>query len=213
MLFSRHVHTTFREFYGNEVLMEQDLKTFLEEVNATLSTLDYVHPETIPDIELYMDQVLSFLDDKLQASKRNEEDKILTRTMINNYSKSGLLPSPVKKKYSRDHMLLLIFIYYFKNIMSISDIRTVLGPVTEKYFNSEDGLDLKDIYAEVFSLEKGEILSMMKDLGRKYKVSSQTFADVPEEDRDELQKFTLLCMLSFDVYIKKIIIEQIVDNM
>ena len=73
-----------------------------------------------------MDQVTTFMDEQLAASKRYESDKILTKTMINNYAKNNLLPSPDKKKYSKEHVLTLLFIYYFKNILSINDIRSIL---------------------------------------------------------------------------------------
>ncbi len=59
------------------------------------------------------------------------DDKILTKTMINNYAKNNLLPPPVKKKYSKEHLLVMIFIYYFKNFLSIKDIETMLTPITE----------------------------------------------------------------------------------
>ena len=59
-----------------------------------------VKPEDIPNIDLYMDQVTTFMDSQLATSKRHEDDKILTKTMINNYAKNDLLPPPEKKKYS-----------------------------------------------------------------------------------------------------------------
>ena len=77
--------------------------------------LDYVLPEDLPNIELYMDQVTTFLEEQLKNTKRFEEDKIFTKTMINNYTKNHLLPPSNKKKYSRNHMILLIYIYYLKN--------------------------------------------------------------------------------------------------
>ena len=70
--------------------------------------LDYVLPEDLPNIELYMDQVTTFLEEQLKNTKRFEDDKIFTKTMINNYTKNHLLPPSNKKKYSRNHMILLI---------------------------------------------------------------------------------------------------------
>ena len=81
---------------------------------ARLDNLSYIRLDKIPEIDLYMDQVTSFMEDHLQKTKRNPEDKVLTKTMINNYAKNRLLPPPVKKKYSREHILLLLFIYYYK---------------------------------------------------------------------------------------------------
>lgn len=193
--------------------MSNDIHEFLKEVLEKLQTMDYVKPEALPNIDLYMDQVTTFMDTQLASTKRHEEDKILTKTMINNYAKNNLLPPPNKKKYSKDHILTLLFIYYFKSILSISDIQSILNPITDKYFGSESGLNLQDIYNEVFGLEHAEVQHILKELARKYKTSLKTFKDIPDEDAKLLHKFTFICMLSFDVYIKKLIIEQTIDEL
>lgn len=90
----------------------------LADVLGRLDKLSYVKLEKIPELDLYMDQVTSFMEEQLKDTKRNQEDKVLTKTMINNYAKNRLLPPPVKKKYSKEHMLLLLFIYYYKNLLS-----------------------------------------------------------------------------------------------
>lgn len=113
---------------------KKDKKDFTDGVMERILSLDYVKPGEIPEIELYMDQVIKFMDDRFSSLKRYEGDKMLTKTMINNYSKNKLLPSPEKKKYGKDHMLLLVFIYYFKNVLSIKDIRSILSPLTEHFF-------------------------------------------------------------------------------
>ena len=193
--------------------MSNELHIFLRGVLDKLQTLDYVRPESLPNIDLYMDQVTTFMDTQLASTKRHEDDKILTKTMINNYAKNNLLPPPNKKKYSKDHILTLIFIYYFKNILSINDIQNLLNPITDRYFGASDGLDMQDIYNEVFGLENEEAQHILKDLAKKYKTSQKTFSDVPEDEAKLLQKFTFICMLSFDVYVKKLIIEQTIDTL
>ena len=102
--------------------MTINAEDLLRSVLESFDRIDYIKPDEIPDIDLYMDQVTTFMDTHLSASKRYPDDKILTKTMINNYTKAGLMPPPEKKKYSKEHMLMLIFIYYFKNILSISDL-------------------------------------------------------------------------------------------
>ena len=106
--------------------MTIDTNNMLESILQSLSRIDYIKPEDIPNIDLYMDQVTTFMNEQLAASRRYPEDKILTKTMINNYAKNNLLPPPLKKKYSKEHLLVLIFIYYFKNILSITDIQAAL---------------------------------------------------------------------------------------
>ena len=152
--------------------MENDVKEFLSELLKQLKSIDYIKPEDIPNIDLYMDQVTTFMDEQLAASKRYESDKILTKTMINNYAKNNLLPSPDKKKYSKEH-----------------------------------------VYTEVFSLEAEESQKLLKDLGKKYKIAGETFEDFPDEDQKFLHTFSFICMLSFDVYIKKMLIERMIDNL
>ena len=193
--------------------MTIDTQDFLNSILASLSRIDYIRPDSIPNIELYMDQVTTFMDTQLSKSKRHDDDKILTKTMINNYAKNNLLPPPVKKKYSKEHVLMLIFIYYFKNILSISDIQSILNPLTEKFFASDDNFSLTDVYEEVFSLESDEVKNVMKDITKKFNTSFATFADAPKEDQEFLHTFSFICMLSFDVFVKKMIIEKIIDDM
>ena len=192
--------------------MDNDTKKFLSDLLAELQRIDYVRPEDIPNIDLYMDQITTFMDSQLETSKRHADDKILTKTMINNYAKNNLLPPPEKKKYTKEHVLTLIFIYYFKNILSISDIQSILNPITDKYFGKDGSYSLEDIYREVFGLEHQETQSLMKDLARKFNTSCQTFPDAAPEDAELLRNFSLICMLSYDVYVKKTIIERLIDT-
>ena len=193
--------------------MEQNVHDFLEELLKTLKSIGYVKSVDIPSIDLYMDQITTFMDEQLAACKRHDSDKILTKTMINNYAKNNLLPPPEKKKYSKEHVLTLIFIYYFKNILSISDIQSILNPLTEKYFGNKDGFNMLDVYNEVFTLEKDESEKIRKDLGKKYTIANNTFKDFDEEDQDFLHAFSFICMLSYDVYVKKMIIEHTIDKL
>ena len=114
-----------------------DLRGLFDEI---ISSFEYVDVSEIPNIELYMDQVLTFMDRHLAPYARDpENDKILTKTMINNYTKNHLLAPPVRKKYDIDHMLMLLIIYYMKSFLSISDIGEILKPVREKYVEPFSG--------------------------------------------------------------------------
>ena len=181
--------------------MTIDTKNMLGSILESISRIDYIKPNQIPNIDLYMDQITTFMEEGLERTKRYPEDKILTKTMINNYAKNNLLPPPVKKKYSKEHILALIFIYYFKNLLSIKD------------FGNDSGFSMTDIYEEVCGLEKSRIDSMAKDIARIYKTSLDTFADAPEDEQKMLQNFSFICSLAFDVYVKKQVIEKLIDDM
>ena len=194
--------------------MTIDTEDLLNSLLQSLERIEYIKPEDIPNIDLYMDQVTTFMDSKLKSSARYPgEDKILTKTMINNYAKNDLLPPPVKKKYSKEHVLLLIFIYYYKGVLSINDIQTLLTPITEKYFQNDKDFNLESIYNEVFKLEKSQVERLKEDVIAKYKLAEETFDEAPEEDREFLRKFSFICLLSLDVYVKKMIIEKLVDDL
>lgn len=192
--------------------MTIDKNDLLNSILESLSRIDYIHSEEIPNIDLYMDQVTTFMETQLSSTKRYEQDKILTKTMINNYAKNHLLPAPVKKKYSKEHLLVLIFIYYFKNLLSIHDIELLLKPLTEKYFQTSEDFDLSAVYKEVCQLEKSRITSVQEDIKNLWEESSRTYQDAPKEDQEYLQLFAFICSLSFDVYIKKTIIEKLIDS-
>ena len=190
-----------------------DTKDMLNSILSSIFQIDYIKPEDIPNIDLYMDQVTTFMEKNLSATKRYDEDKILTKTMINNYAKNNLLPPPVKKKYSKEHVLVMIFIYYFKNILSIKDIETLLTPLTDSYFDAEGDLSFTDIYKDICDLEKSRITDLMKDMTKSYHCALETFTEVPEKEQEQLQTFAFLCNLSFDVYVKKQIIEKLIDSL
>ena len=169
--------------------------------------------DELPELDLYMDQVTGFMEEHLSNSKRFEDDKILTKTMINNYAKNDLLPPPVKKKYSKEHVLMLIFIYYYKGVIPMNEIQTLLQPITDHYFQNGQAFDLESVYKEVVSLEKEQLEDLKKDVVDKFRRAENSFTETSGEEREFLQKFALICLLSFDVYMKKMIVEQLVAEL
>lgn len=194
--------------------MTIDTENLLNSILDSLDRIEHIKPEDIPNIDLYMDQVTTFMDRRLRSTARRPgDDRVLTKTMINNYTKNDLLPPPVKKKYSKEHVLLLIFIYYYKNILSINDIQTLLHPITEQFFQNGKEFNLESVYREVFSLEKKQVEIMKENVRESFKQAEGTFSDAPEESAEFLRKFSFICLLSFDVYVKKLMIEKMVDEL
>ncbi|MDY4079585.1 MAG: DUF1836 domain-containing protein [Clostridium sp.] len=103
--------------------------------------------EDMPEIDLYMDQVIQLFENKLASNKRNEDDKVLTKTMINNYAKAKLLMTIKNKKYSKEHLILMSFIYEFKGALSISDIKLLLDEIVKGYENNEE-YNLRELYLD-----------------------------------------------------------------
>ncbi len=194
--------------------MERSNEESIMDIIQKLKEIDYINPEDIPNIDLYMDQVTTFMDEHLAACKRLDDDKILTKTMINNYTKNDFLPPPVKKKYSKEHMFLLILLYYFKNVLSINDIQKIFKPLTEMFYgNRSRDVSLEDIYSQIFKMERIQTDNLTKDILRRFKASQQLFPGVTDEkEADFLSCFAFICLLSFDAYLKKQLVERMIDE-
>ncbi len=231
---------------NSSMTVSESIAVLLKHFEAKKKEMAYIRPEMLPDIDLYMDQVTTFMDSHLQSTKRYPEDKILTKTMINNYAKNNLLPPPSKKKYSKDHLLLLTFIYYLKNMLSINDIQSLLNPVKDGFFkNRQGGISLEDIYREISSAASGTQDGILADIASKYEKSRDSFTQtsakekaaspsgrvqsslesdtapssgsqetaLSEKTRSMLQDFTFVCLLCYDIFLKKQLVEQIIDAM
>ena len=108
--------------------------------------------------------------------------------------------------------MLLIFIYYYKGILSISDIQTLLAPITDRFFQSGRNFGLEKVYHEVFEAAHQQKQTLKKDVEAKLALAQESFADAPEEDAELLRMFSFICQLSVDVYLKKQIIERLIDQ-
>lgn len=182
-----------------------------EEIKKLITDWEYpdnIKPEDIPSIELYMDQVTTFMEQQLAGNKRYGDDKLLTKTMINNYSKNNLLPPSNKKKYSKDHIIMLIYIYYLKNFLSIGDIQHLLNPMAEQYFHTESGNNMESIYRELYQLEQEYGVKVKESIADIYETAESNM----HEQNDYLKTFAMISMLSYDIYAKKQLIEKLIDT-
>lgn len=186
-------------------------KDSLKKQIREMTQLGYIAPEDLPSIELYMDQVTTFMDKYLSQNKRYEEDKTLTKTMINNYTKNNLLPPPEKKRYTKEHLILLIYIYYLKNVISISDIQIMLKPLIDHYFENPDAPhSLEEIYASLYKLEQRQHFRVENSIMKTFELSERDF---PGADDQYIKNLNFLSLLGYDIYMKKKIMERIIDEM
>lgn len=191
--------------------MKQEYTKLLSDIIRQMGNTDHVKLSDIPNIDLYMDQVTHFMDEHLSHTIRYEDDKILTKTMINNYAKNKLLPPPEKKRYTQEHMLVLLFIYYMKSFLPLTDIQTILNPITDRFFNSGTEFSIKEVYSEIYQKGIEQIPNTCQEILNSYHKASNSFKDSPEEDQEFLQLFAFICMLGFDIYEKKQVIERMID--
>lgn len=194
--------------------MNKDLEEKIKQITRNIRNIQYVDEKSIPDIGLYMDQVIQFLDDHLSSSRRNEEDKIMTKTMINNYAKSGLIPSPDKKKYSKEHVMILILIYYYKSFLSISDIEKFLGPVIDDHYaKSKDEIRFEDVFHEIFSSLWDSRITLDDSVDQAMEMAGKTFSDSEGDEQDRLQLISFISILSQDIISRLLLIQRLIDTM
>ena len=106
-------------------------KELLENIIEKESQKSSLVSKDIPDLDLYMDQIMTLFETHLANNKKNAEEKLLTKTMINNYSKAKVI-TPVKgKKYTKEQILQMLIIYQLKNNLSIQEIKELLTPIYE----------------------------------------------------------------------------------
>lgn len=163
----------------------------LKEKFSELNLQNQLTLDEIPEIDLYMYQVTQLFDSKFNETKRNEDDKALTKTMVNNYAKGKLLMSVKNKKYSKEHLLLMSLIYNLKGALSISDIKSSLNKIVISLENEED-YPIRELY-KLYLKQYGEDLKDVEgSIEIKYDSIKNMIAKEENLSSDEFEKNFLL---------------------
>jgi hypothetical protein len=185
----------------------------MENINQIVEALELENKltlEEIPNIDLYMDQVIQLFENKFTDLKRNEEEKILTKTMINNYAK-GKLFFPIKnKKYSKEHLILISLIYQLKGVLSINDIKETLGGVNEKVIKG--GLQLDDFYNSYLNLITKNVEYFKKDIEERAKEVDEEIAGMEDANSSHLEKVLMIASLAHISNLYRRTAEKLVDE-
>ena len=195
------------------ILYTDVMKTNKEIINDMIKHfegLDIVKSEDIPDISLYMDQMTSFIDEKLESFKREEDDKLLTKTMINNYTKNKLLPPSDKKKYTKNHVMLLILIYFYKNVLSFADIKRLCDLSIYNEFEKGDE-SLSQLYDMLVHIEDDKRSEIVDDLKKRLEYAEKKMSTFDKKD-ENVELFTFLSDIVMEVYFKQHLIEYILNK-
>lgn len=142
--------------------------------------------ESMPDIQLYMDQVLLYMERQHIGLSVGEE---LTSAMVNNYIKKGLLPRAKGKRYEKEHIAYLTMICMFKQILSVPETDNLLKLLLEN-------ADTEDVYAR-YRLELDEKLKEM--------------AEIIKKDYNAEERAKLALSLAVNSYVSKLVCEEIIN--
>ncbi|WP_051280568.1 DUF1836 domain-containing protein [Anaerovorax odorimutans] len=169
--------------------------------------------DSFPDMDLYMDQVSNFMNKKLEIYKRNEKDKVLTKTMINNYVKHNLLPRTKNKKYNKDHLIILTLIYYLKNTFQMGEIEMLMKPIIDNY-NSEfdDKIDLELLYKSIVDVQKDNENEMAKSAIDDIQHLKKSLSDGGLYDDDMIELFTIIVNLTIKADFEKYLAQKLLNE-
>lgn len=146
--------------------------------------------EEIPDLDLYMDQVIQLFESKFGLLKRDDDEKVLTKTMINNYAK-GKLFFPIKnKKYTKDHLMLISMIYQLKGALSINDVKTTLYKLNKMIV--EDKFDLAKLYESYVQLADDSMKQLRSEIKQLIEDVEQHIETLDSNKADYLQELLLV---------------------
>lgn len=188
---------------------EDKLFSLVEEI----SKCNEIDIRDIPCIDLYMDQITTFFDEKLGHLKRDEKDPILTKTMINNYTKDKVLIPPKSKKYSKEHMILLILIYNLKQILSINDIKSLLKPLLKDLeVNGHENISLDHLYSTFIGIKTEELDSFNKDFENRLKRIKDNLSEKNKHEYSKHELLLVVLTLISQAYAQKRLAEKIIDS-
>ena len=190
------------------------MNTFNEmvaKIAAQVRSSNIIEVEDIPNIDLYMDQVTTFMDKCLAQYKRYDDDKILTKTMINNYTKAKIFPAPVKKKYSRTHLMLLIMIYHLKSVLSIKDIGVLFQSALTEPNKLKQERMIESIYKGFVSLQKQTIIYLAGAAEGKPDESFYGKESILMYDDDETKRIMMALALALRANTEKQLAEKVLD--
>ncbi|WML38319.1 DUF1836 domain-containing protein [Neobacillus sp. OS1-2] len=185
--------------------MEKIKKIIDELVLETSLSLD-----EIPKIDLYMDQVIQLFENKFNASKRNEDEKVLTKTMINNYAKGKLIFPIQNKKYSKEHLILMGLIYQLKGALSINDIKVTLSGMNKKIVDED--VDLDTFYLSYLHLTGRNTVDFKVDMEERVKDVKEEIAKNEKESSLYLEQVLMISSLVHMSNLYRRVAEKLVDE-
>lgn len=186
----------------------------IDDMIKSLKLNELIELESIPNIDLYMDQVITLFEEKLAHTKRNANDKLLTKTMINNYTKDKLLMPAKKKKYTKEHIILMILLYEMKQILTISDIKEIFGTIIKD--GEVDADKLSAIYKIYLKMQakglnafEAQVNAINEDLSEEIEAMGLVEKEIQDK---KTQDMLMAILLTQKANYYKRLAEKIIDN-
>ncbi len=151
------------------------LKDELEKWTDELDNYNTSEWDSLPDLDLYMDQVITWLERQLSIFSILEDEKLITPSMINNYVKNQVIPRPEKKKYGREHLTYMMLVLSLKQVLSLTDITWLIS-------NISNDIPVKTLYEELNAMKTVSIQQASSRVRNELKGMGEDLAE------DEVEK-------------------------
>ncbi|WP_164668174.1 DUF1836 domain-containing protein [Virgibacillus doumboii] len=183
----------------------------LEEIIENMHLDTRLSLDEIPDLNLYMDQVIQLFEKKFANSRRNDDEKVLTKTMINNYAKGKLFFPINNKKYSKDHLILISMIYQMKGALSINDVKQTLDQLNKKV--TDDEFDLKNLYNRYLQLDENNVGMFKENIQEHKNEVANEVEKLDDKDSEYLEQLLMVTVLTNMSNFYRRAAENLVDEM
>lgn len=190
---------------------------FLNQVMDKYAKTGLLLPDEMPEVELYMDQVVSLLNKELAVYKEKEQD-VFTKSMVSNYVKHKVLPKPENKKYNKEHMVILNMIFQLKSIFQMDEMKVLFKSFVENHESIlEEQYDMEGLYDSLLRSQDKEILQMTNQIHEDIEYVKAVMEEMGTSDDDahEIMGVILILAIQSNAYrlmARKLLNEYFIDN-
>lgn len=190
---------------------------FLNQVMDKYAKTGLLLPDEMPEVELYMDQVVSLLNKELAVYKEKEQD-VFTKSMVSNYVKHKVLPKPENKKYNKEHMVILNMIFQLKSIFQMDEMKVLFKSFVENHESIlEEQYDMEGLYDSLLRNRDKEILQMTNHIHEDIEYVKAVMEEMGTSDDDahEIMGVILILAIQSNAYrlmARKLLNEYFIDN-
>ena len=167
--------------------------------------------KSVPDIDLYIDQMVSCLNSELSLYAKNGEGPI-TKGIVSNYTKHKMIPGPEGKRYTKDHCIFMLLVYYLKGCFSMDQVQRLMKPILSNYDSAwDDNVDMQAYYKEILAAVRKPEEDFSEQLQERILANKKFLADRGSDD-DISELILLITMLIMRSNEERYMAEKLLDE-
>ena len=167
--------------------------------------------KSIPDIDLYIDQMVSCLNEELALYAKDGEGPV-TKGIVSNYTKHRMIPGPEGKRYTKDHCVYMLLVYYLKSCFSMDQVQRLMKPLLANYNSAwDDRVDMQAYYKEILSAVRESEESVLPQMQARIAKIKKFLADRGSDD-DVSELILLITTLIMRSNEERYLVEKLLDE-